>query len=92
MGIIRTWIGEGISSNHVPICFQVGSVAYKPLSPFKYKSHCLIELEFKELVQSEWKHIDSQLEDSTTYQFSDNLKTIKGKSIEWAKAKYKDSQ
>lgn len=44
------------------------------------------------MVQNEWIHYDIQQEDSAMYQFSNNLKRIKRITIEWAKAKFNNSQ
>jgi hypothetical protein len=78
--------------NHIPIFLQVDEAVSKPPSPFKFNSHWLKDPKFKDLVQSEWKHIKIHMEYDAMFQFSESLNRIKRKIIEWAKGKYKDSQ
>ena len=77
----KYWIGGGIS-NHVPSFLKIGQAKDKLLSPFKFKSHWLKDMEFLELVQNEWRHYDEVLEETTMHRFIDILKIIKKKTRE----------
>jgi hypothetical protein len=69
----------------------VGDIIPKPPGPFKFTYHWPKDPKFRELVQNEGRHIDNQLEDLVVFHFSDILKGIKRKTIEWATIYFKDS-
>jgi hypothetical protein len=92
VGILESCVGEGGPFYHVPIFLQFGELSPKPPSPFKFNIFCLSDPEFREMTYSEWKHVDILREYFSMFELSDNLKTIKKKTMAWEKAKYNDSQ
>jgi hypothetical protein len=77
-------VRQGASDHlHSLLQFEVENI--KPLAPFKFNYPRLTEEEFKALVFRNWKHVDSNLDDSIMKQFADNLKRVKGDVVEWTK-------
>lgn len=74
MGSVRSWNSECGAFDHVPIFLQVEVFTSKPLGPFKFNSHWLLDQEFKEMVKNECKDYDNKAKDFTMFRFSDNLK------------------
>jgi hypothetical protein len=91
VGILGSCIGGG-PFDHVVIFLQVGELSLKPPDPFKFNYFLLSDPEFREMAYSECKYDDSLRGDSTMFEFKDNLKTIKKKTMAWEKPKYNDSQ
>jgi hypothetical protein len=81
---VRSWVGQGGSSNHLPVLLQIESESKKPLAPFKFNHSWLDDEDFKALVIKNWINYDNNNEDTTMKSFIDNLKRVKIQVVDWA--------
>jgi len=63
---------------------QIKSKSKKLLAPFKFNHSWLDDEDFKALVISNWKHYDSNNEDTTMKQFINNMKMVKREAVDWS--------
>jgi len=87
----QSWVGEGRSTNHVPVFLQEKKNRYKTPWPFKFNSFWLKEPKLIDIVNEEWKRYNREGEESDIYQFNDDMKRVEGLTTYWAKKKYKGS-
>jgi len=73
----RSWLGQVVLLDNLPLLVQIDFENRKPLVPFKFNYSWLVEEQFKYLVLKNWRHYDSSSGDSAMNQSMENLKRDK---------------
>lgn len=74
---IKSWVGMGGSSDHLPILLNIDIDERNPPSSLKFNHTWLMELKFRELVINNWVHYENQTTTSKMKLFSNKINRIK---------------
>jgi hypothetical protein len=80
---VKTSVEVGGLSDHHPISLQIVFDAISPKPPLKINKNWLAEEDFKNLVLSEWRSLDSSITDPMMKKFSNNLARVKWAIKKW---------
>jgi hypothetical protein len=89
---IKQWIGFGGLLDHHPIFLEFRQGFEKPTNPFKFNKNWLEDDSFLELIKDHWIPFRQDSPQSTTFQFTENMKRIKEVVKPWDFQKRKNEE